>query len=82
MKDLIGKTAVITGAASGIGRATAIRCAAEGMTVVLADIEGPLLDLAVAEILATGVRAIGVKCDVSDSAQVEALRDTALTEFG
>lgn len=82
MKDLLGKTAVVTGAASGIGRATAIRCAAEGMNVVLADIEGPLLDLAVAEILATGVRAIGVKCDVSDSAQVEALRDRALTEFG
>ena len=50
MKEFSGKVAVVTGAASGIGKATATRFAEEGMKVVLADIEEPALDKAVAEL--------------------------------
>ena len=65
--------AVVTGAASGIGRALADRCAAEGMKVVLADIEQAPLDAAVAELRAMVARAIGVHTDVSRAKDVEAL---------
>ncbi|HLG10709.1 MAG TPA: SDR family NAD(P)-dependent oxidoreductase, partial [Dehalococcoidia bacterium] len=54
MKDFAGKVAVVTGAASGMGRAFAERFAAEGMKVVLSDIEATALDAAVAEMRAAG----------------------------
>jgi NAD(P)-dependent dehydrogenase (short-subunit alcohol dehydrogenase family) len=82
MEDVEGKVAVVTGAASGIGRAMADRFAAAGMQVVLADIEKGPLDDAVAAVTATGAQAIGVPTDVSDPAAVEALRDAALERFG
>ena len=56
MDDLEGKVAVITGAASGIGRALADRFAAEGMRLVLADIERSVLEQAAEEIAADGCR--------------------------
>src|SRR3954468_9307510 len=82
MKDLAQKTAVITGAASGRGRAFAERFAAAGMNVVLADVEVPRLEEATAAVEARGVEAIAVPTDVSDPDAVERLRDAALARFG
>ena len=82
MQELSNKVAVITGAASGIGLALAKRAAAEGMRVVMADIEAPALADAVAEIQATGAAAIGVVTDVANEASIQALADRAFEEFG
>jgi NAD(P)-dependent dehydrogenase (short-subunit alcohol dehydrogenase family) len=82
MEDLEGKVAVITGGASGIGWAVARRAAADGMRIVLADIEeGPLKDAENA-LANQGADAIGVVTDVSDAESVRALRDAALDRFG
>ena len=77
-----GKVAVVTGAASGIGRALAEAFAVEGSAVVVAD-----LDVANAEIVAAGIRdrggdAIAVEVDVSDAAAVDALAAATLSRFG
>lgn len=82
MQDLEGKVAVITGGASGIGLAVAERAAAEGMKVVLADIEEVALKVAERALTALGAAAIAVVTDVSDAASVQELRDTALARFG
>ncbi|WVQ80509.1 hypothetical protein IAT38_002614 [Cryptococcus sp. DSM 104549] len=75
--------AVITGAASGIGLAAALRYAKEGMSVVLADSNPEALKKAVAEVDAAGAGSVtGVKVDVSEIAQVVALRDKVLDDFG
>jgi NAD(P)-dependent dehydrogenase (short-subunit alcohol dehydrogenase family) len=82
MENLTGKTAVVTGAASGIGRALALRFAAEGMKVALADIEkGPLLET-LAEIRAADGEAIAVETDVSSAAAVERLAAETVDAFG
>ena len=82
MEDLQGKVAVITGGASGIGRAVADRAAADGMKIVLADIEeGPLKE-AVDDLTGNGAEALGVVTDVSEAASVQTLRDRALDRFG
>jgi NAD(P)-dependent dehydrogenase (short-subunit alcohol dehydrogenase family) len=82
VEDLQGKVAVITGGASGIGRAVAQRAAAEGMKIVLGDIEEGPLEKVVDDLGAAGAEAIGVRTDVADRASVEALRDRALDRFG
>jgi NAD(P)-dependent dehydrogenase (short-subunit alcohol dehydrogenase family) len=82
MEDLQGKVAVITGGASGIGRAVADRAGAEGMKVVLADIEEGPLKAAEDELASKGVEAVGVVTDVADAASVRTLRDRALDRFG
>ena len=58
MQDFTGKVAVITGAASGIGRALTEKCLAEGMQVVMADIEEKALQQAVKELQAAGTSAV------------------------
>jgi NAD(P)-dependent dehydrogenase (short-subunit alcohol dehydrogenase family) len=82
MQDLQGKVAVITGGASGIGRAVAERAAAEGMKVVIADIEEGALKEAESELTRQGADAIAVTTDVSDAASVRGLRDRALRQYG
>ncbi|HEY6426558.1 MAG TPA: SDR family NAD(P)-dependent oxidoreductase [Acidimicrobiales bacterium] len=82
MKDLEGKVAVITGGASGIGRAVAAKAAAEGMKVVIADIEEGALKEAERELAGGGTDVLGVVTDVADVSSVRALRDHALDRFG
>ena len=82
MVDVRGKAAVVTGAASGIGLGMARAFAAAGMSVVLADIEEERLERAVGDLRGQGHAAIGVRTDVSDEAQIQALADAALAEFG
>lgn len=81
METLEGRVAVITGAASGIGLAMARRFAAEGMRLVLSDIEGDTL-LAATATLPDDAEVVTTVCDVSDAAQIEALKATALDAFG
>jgi NAD(P)-dependent dehydrogenase (short-subunit alcohol dehydrogenase family) len=83
-KNLIspGRVAVVTGAASGIGLGLARRFTAEGMRVVMADVEESALDAAAEEVRRGGGEVLPVVTDVSDAAQVEALRDSALRAFG
>jgi NAD(P)-dependent dehydrogenase (short-subunit alcohol dehydrogenase family) len=81
-----GKVAVITGAADGIGRAAAERCAGLGMHVLLADIESTRLAEAVAAVRAAappgGGRVAALRVDVAQLTEVEALRELAYTTFG
>jgi NAD(P)-dependent dehydrogenase (short-subunit alcohol dehydrogenase family) len=77
-----GKVAVITGAASGFGRAFAEKGATLGMKLVLADVDGEALAQTVEALRAAGADAIGVPTDVSDAAQVDALALAALDAFG
>jgi len=82
MEAFAGKVAVVTGAASGIGRGLARHAAREGMAVVLADVEPEALDAAVAEVAALGADTVGVRTDVSDERDVRALADAAYDRFG
>jgi NAD(P)-dependent dehydrogenase (short-subunit alcohol dehydrogenase family) len=80
--DLEGKVAVVTGASTGIGRATAGAFASRGMKVVLAARRVDRLDAAVVELQADGHEAVGVATDVADLEQVRRLADVAFDEFG
>ncbi len=82
MDDLTGRVAVITGGASGIGDAMAQRFGAEGMRLVLADVERSALDAAVERHQRDGVHVLGMQTDVSSSEQVEALAAAAYDRFG
>jgi NAD(P)-dependent dehydrogenase (short-subunit alcohol dehydrogenase family) len=82
MRDLKGKVAVVTGGASGIGRAMAERFAREGMKVVLADVEEKPLGEAREGLARAGAEAVAVRTDVSKWEQVDALARRALEAFG
>jgi NAD(P)-dependent dehydrogenase (short-subunit alcohol dehydrogenase family) len=82
MKDFAGKTAVITGAASGIGQAIAERCAQEGMKVVLADIEEGALQQTARELKEKGTSLLAIRTDVSKMGDVETLAKRTVEEFG
>jgi len=82
MQELGGKTAVVTGGASGIGRGIGLALAAKDVSVVVADIELATAQATAEEIAAAGVAAVGRSCDVADSASVEELADFAFSRFG
>lgn len=81
MKDLNGRVAVITGGGSGFGRELAILCAAEGMKIVLADIDEAGMQGTEA-LLAPGTEVISRRCDVSSADSVEALAVATYERFG
>ena len=82
MKDFKGKTAVVTGAASGIGRAVSLAFAERGANLVMADVAADALEVVRAEAEARGAEAIAVVTDVTQQASVEALADAAWDRFG
>ena len=82
MQELRGKVAVVTGSASGMGRAMARRFASEGMKVVLADVEAETLREAAEEIGHAGGSAVAVTTDVSSPDSVDELARRAVEEFG
>ena len=82
MKEFKGKVAVITGSASGMGRAVAERAAQEGMKVVLADVEQKALDKAESELKATGAEVLAVKTDVSNPEALHELAKKTVDAFG
>ena len=82
MNSLSGKTAVVTGGASGMGRAMALRFARAGMNVVIGDVDDDRMDAVVAEALRHGVHALGVHTDVSDESANVALNAAACDAFG
>lgn len=82
MKDLRDRIAVVTGGASGIGRAMAERFIAEGMKVVIADVEQSALDRAEAELRAGGAQVASLRTDVSRAEDVDALARFTIDTFG
>jgi NAD(P)-dependent dehydrogenase (short-subunit alcohol dehydrogenase family) len=82
MEQLNDRVAVVTGAASGIGRGIARALAAKGCHVVAADVDVAGVESLAQELAATGVRTCAVRCDVTDPAALHALADRAWDAFG
>jgi NAD(P)-dependent dehydrogenase (short-subunit alcohol dehydrogenase family) len=80
--DFSGKVALVTGAAAGMGFATAQAFAEAGASVALADFKGDAVRAAAQTLAAAGHKALPVTCDVSDDAQVAAMVDHTVAEFG
>jgi NAD(P)-dependent dehydrogenase (short-subunit alcohol dehydrogenase family) len=80
--DFTGKVALVTGASSGMGLATAQAFAEAGAAVVLADVREDLVKAEAQKLVDAGQKAIAVRCDVSDDGQVAAMVDRAVAEFG
>src|SRR5260221_400377 len=76
------KVALVTGAASGMGLATAQAFAEAGAAVALADVNGDAAAAAASELMRAGRRAIGVPCDVANEAQVKAMVEKVVETFG
>jgi acetoin reductase-like protein len=79
---LEGKTAIVTGGAQGIGRATAKRFAADGASVVIGDLQEEGAQAVAKEITDAGGQALGIALDVRDQAQVRTVMDQAVEQFG
>lgn len=79
---LEGKKAIVTGGAAGIGKAIALALAKEGADVAIADVQFEKAQNAARDIEQLGRRAIAIRCDVSDSAAVDAMVATAVAELG
>ena len=82
IKDFKGKVVVVTGAGSGIGRATALAFASEGAKLVLSDISEERLEEVAAEVALKGAAVLTYKTDVSDKRQVEELASFVMKECG
>jgi NAD(P)-dependent dehydrogenase (short-subunit alcohol dehydrogenase family) len=82
MRELSGKVAVVTGAASGIGLALCRRFGADGMRVMMADVEEPALEAAARSLAEDGIEAAAAVTDVSDPDSVDALARATLGRFG
>ena len=82
METMKNRVAVVTGAASGIGKALSLAFAAEGSSVVLADVEDEALAAAKAEVEALGVTALAVKTDVTEEESLADLCSATLEAFG
>ena len=82
MLALMNPVALVTGAAAGMGLATANAFAELGAAVVLADFKEEAVKATAQKLVAAGHKAIAVQCDVSDDAQVEAMVERAVAEFG
>ncbi len=82
MSRFINKICLVTGASSGIGRATAIAFAKEGGIVIVSDMNENQGNEVVDEIISNGQRAIFVKCDISKRQEVENLLNVTIKEFG
>ncbi len=82
MRGLKGKVAVIAGAATGIGKATAIRLGEEGVSLVLGDINVSGVEAVAAQVNAAGGKAIATHCDIADDASVKALVGLAVSTYG
>src|SRR4051812_43007022 len=80
--DYSGKVALITGAAAGMGLATAQAFAEAGAAVVLADFKEDAVKAAAQKLVSAGHKALAVGCDVSDDAQVATMVDRTVAEFG
>jgi NAD(P)-dependent dehydrogenase (short-subunit alcohol dehydrogenase family) len=82
MKSFQGRTAVITGAASGFGLEVSRIAAAHGMRIVMADVQQDALDRAVAEITGLGAQVLPYRLDVSKGAEIEAMAAATVERFG
>lgn len=79
---LLDKVAIITGAGKGIGRATAIKFAAEGARVIVSDVDMTSIDETVNEIQAAGGKALGFKVNITDKQDVTAMTQAVFEQYG
>lgn len=80
--DFTGKVALVTGAASGMGLATARAFTEAGAAIVLADFRVDAVEAEAQKLVAAGHKAFAIRCDVSDDTQVAAMVDRTVAEFG
>ncbi len=82
MPNLKGACAIVTGGASGIGRACAIRLAREGTRIVIGDVRDEEAQETVALVQKSGGEAVAIHCDIGDEAQVQAMAEMAVNRYG